>query len=94
MTAYPQKAWQVAVETAYRNKARRGFLTHLLFYLAFNTFFITLNLKTAPEFHWFLFPLLFWGIFLLFHGAMATFLAPMNARRFYGEVLSQLEGEA
>ncbi len=85
------QAWRAAVETAYREKARRGFLTHLAFYLVFNTFFIALNLKTSPDILWFLFPLIFWGIFVVFHGVRAVGLVAHSARAFFGEVLAHLE---
>jgi len=49
-------------------EARIGFYIHLVVYLAVNTLLIIINLNTSPEYYWFKWPLLGWGIGLLFHG--------------------------
>ncbi len=50
---------------AYR---RRAFKTHLIPFLAVNTFLILLNLATSPGSFWAIYPLLGWGLGLFFHG--------------------------
>jgi hypothetical protein len=50
-----------------------GFYIHLSVYLAVNTGLITLNILLASAKPWAVFPLLGWGIGLLFHG-LAVFL--------------------
>jgi len=46
----------------------KGFYGHLGSFVAVNLFLIFINLKYSPEYLWFFWPLLGWGIGLLFHG--------------------------
>ena len=48
-------------------KAKKGFYQHLTTYAIINAFLVFLNLFTTPEYLWFFFPLMGWGIGLLFH---------------------------
>lgn len=69
---------------AYREARRQverklGFYTHLAVYLTVNTGLVAFNLLAVPERTWSAFPLLGWGIGLLFH-ALAVFLAAPKAR--------------
>ena len=48
-------------------KKRVEFRDHLLIYVAINTVLIAINMLTVPQFWWFLFPLVFWGIGVAFH---------------------------
>jgi hypothetical protein len=48
-------------------EARIGFYIHLFVYLAVNTLLIIINLSKSPEYYWFKWPLLGWGIGLLSH---------------------------
>jgi 2TM domain len=50
-----------------RVETRIGFYIHLFIYLVVNTLLIILNLTTSPEYYWFKWPLLGWGIGLVFH---------------------------
>lgn len=50
-----------------RVETRIGFYIHLFIYLAVNTLLIIINLSTSPEYYWFKWPLLGWGIGLVFH---------------------------
>lgn len=45
----------------------KGFYANLLTYVIVITFLIGVNLKFSPEFHWFWFPIIGWGIGLIFH---------------------------
>jgi 2TM domain len=47
--------------------ARRGFLIHAAIYVAVQAALVTINLVVAPDFLWFLFPLIGWGIGLTMH---------------------------
>jgi hypothetical protein len=60
-----QEAYQRAKQ---RVEAKFGFYIHLAVYLVVNGLLLTINLLTAPGEYWFLWPLLGWGIGLLFHG--------------------------
>ena len=48
-------------------KKKKEFYHHLLSYVVINFFLLAINLLTYPRFLWFMFPLLGWGIGLLFH---------------------------
>jgi hypothetical protein len=50
----------------------RGFYGNLIAYIIFNGFFLILNLMTTPNEIWFYWPLLGWGIGVIFH-AMKVF---------------------
>lgn len=46
----------------------RGFYGNLVAYIAVNGFFVVINLVTSPDKIWFYWPMLGWGIGVLFHG--------------------------
>ena len=48
-------------------KAKKGFYKHLTSFAIINAFLMFLNLFTSPAYLWFVFPLLGWGIGILFH---------------------------
>jgi hypothetical protein len=56
------------------NKARKkvneikGFYGNLTSYIVMNIFFLILNLVTSPNHLWFYWPMLGWGIGVIFHG--------------------------
>ena len=65
----------------YRNARRHvertlGFYAHLSVYLIVNTGLIALNLASGSGKPWAVFPLLGWGIGLLFHGLAVSLYAP------------------
>lgn len=47
-------------------RRRTGFFSHLSAYLAVQIFLIAINLLTSPQYLWFVFPLLGWGLGLFF----------------------------
>ena len=51
-----------------RVEAKIGFYIHLAVYLGVNLLLIIINILTAPEYLWFKWPLMGWGIGLFFHG--------------------------
>ncbi|WP_300566407.1 2TM domain-containing protein [Flavobacterium sp.] len=51
-----------------RVKEIKGFYGNLTAYVIFNGFFLVVNLMTSPEQLWFYWPLLGWGIGVIFHG--------------------------
>ncbi len=65
-----QKAYKKAKE---RVEAKIGFYYHLGTYIIVNGFFIIINLTTAHWDYWFKWPLIGWGIGLLFH-AISVFV--------------------
>lgn len=46
----------------------KGFYGNLTAYIVVNLFFVVINLLTSPEHLWFYWPMLGWGIGVLFHG--------------------------
>jgi hypothetical protein len=62
VTDYQAADRLVAVE-----EGRRGFTAHAMTYVLANAVMVTANLAFAPDFIWFLFPLLFWGLGLFMH---------------------------
>ena len=64
------KAYQKAKKKV---EARLGFKTHLTVYLVVNAILITVNLINSPEYLWFIWPLMGWGIAIFWH-AMAVFV--------------------
>lgn len=59
-------------ECYYQAKKRveeiKGFYANLTSYIVVNIGLMTLNLATLPEYLWFFWPLLGWGIGVFFHG--------------------------
>ena len=54
-----------------RVAAKLSFLLHLAAYVAVNVLLVVINLLTTPEHLWFYWPMLGWGIGVLFHGLVA-----------------------
>lgn len=50
----------------------KGFYQHLVSYLIINAALLVINLLTSPQYLWFLWPLVGWGIGLAFH-ALSVF---------------------
>ena len=51
-----------------RVEAKIGFYIHLTVYLGVNLLLIIINLTSSPQYLWFKWPLLGWGIGIFFHG--------------------------
>lgn len=60
-----------------RARAKLGWFSHAAVYLVVNLGLLALSFSTGQ--HWALFPLLGWGLGLLFHGLSVWVLAPGNA---------------
>lgn len=59
----------LAYERAYKRvKEIKGFYGNLISYCLIIPFLIFINLRTAPEYHWFWWPMLGWGIGVISHG--------------------------
>lgn len=60
---------QKAYERAKRRVAAKiGFYIHLAVYAGVNLALAAINLTVSPQYYWFKWPLLGWGIGLFFHG--------------------------
>jgi hypothetical protein len=56
-----------------RVEAKLGFYIHLAVYLVVNAFLVAVNLTTSPQYLWFKWPLMGWGIGVCFH-ALGVFV--------------------
>jgi uncharacterized oligopeptide transporter (OPT) family protein len=56
-----------------RVEAKIGFYIHLAVYVGVNVLLIIINLLTSPQYLWFIWPVMGWGVGIFFHG-MATFV--------------------
>ena len=48
----------------------KGFYGHLFPFVIINIILIIINLKYSPQYFWFLWPLLGWGLSVIIHGLM------------------------
>ncbi|CAM1340897.1 2TM domain-containing protein [Tenacibaculum amylolyticum] len=62
---YENSSYLKAVE---RVEKMKEFYQNLVTYIIFIPVFIFINLRFSPQFHWFYFPIIGWGIGVLFHG--------------------------
>jgi len=60
-----QEAYEKAKK---RVEAKIGFYIHLAVYVGVNLLLLIINLTTSPQYLWFKWPLIGWGIGLVFHG--------------------------
>lgn len=58
----------------------KAFYSHLLSFIAVMIFLLFINLKYSPNHLWFYWPLLGWGIGLVFHGLRAFNYAPFFSK--------------
>ncbi len=82
-----QEAYQRAKRRA---EAKIGFYIHLAVYVGVNILLIIINLSTSPQYIWFKWPLLGWGIGLFFHG-MSIFV--FSGKKFKGIKEKMIEKE-
>ena len=57
-----------------RVEAKLGFFIHLAVYIVVNSLLIIINMSTSPEYLWFKWPLIGWGIGVIFHALVVFFL--------------------
>lgn len=82
-----QEAYEKAKKTV---EAKMGFYVHLAVYVGVNVLLIVINLATSPQYLWFKWPLLGWGIGIFFHG-MSIFV--FSGRKFKGIKERMIEKE-
>ena len=58
----------------------KGFYVNLISYIVVNIGLLVLNLVTSPKYLWFYWPLLWWGIGLVFHGLKVFIYIPFLGR--------------
>ena len=71
-------------------RATIGFGYHLAAYLAINAVLIWINIDTSPQYFWAKWPLVGWGVAILFH-AFSTFSSSIRTHKgFYYHLVSYL----
>ena len=73
-----------------RVEAKIGFYIHLAVYVGVNALLIIINLASSPQYLWFEWPLLGWGIGVLFHG-LSVFV--FSGSQFKAVKEKMIEGE-
>ena len=68
----------------------KGFYGNLFFYLVVNLFLLFINLKYSPEELWFYWPMLGWGIGVLFHGMRAFNYTPFLGKDWEQRKIKEL----
>jgi len=68
-----EKEWlknnvKVKKEQMSHSQQRKEFKSHLFAFMAINGFLVILNLGVSPGYFWAIYPMLGWGLGLLFHG--------------------------
>ena len=74
---------------AYRRAGvKLGFYIHLITYIAVNLLLIFINFSTSPQYLWFKWPLIGWGIGVLFHW-LAVFVGPKLMQSLFNRELEK-----
>lgn len=67
----------------------KGFYGNLIAYIIFNGFFLVLNLLTSPNELWFFWPLIGWGVGVLFHGMKVFNYSPFMTKDWEARKMKQ-----
>ena len=67
----------------------KGFYGNLTSYIVVNLFLMFINLRYSPEHLWFFWPMLGWGIGVLFHGLKAFNYTPFLGKDWEQRKLKQ-----
>lgn len=65
-----------------RVESIKGFYGNLTSYIVLNIFFFVLNILTSPKHLWFYWPLLGWGIGVIFHGMKVFNYSPFLGKNW------------
>lgn len=71
----------------------KGFYSHLSFYVIFNVIIIAVNLKYSPNYLWFLWTTLSWGIGLFFHAVKVFNWLPFFGKNWEEKKIQQFIDE-
>ena len=85
-----QEAYQSAKK---RVEAKFGFYIHLTVYIAVSFLLVIINLNTSAEYLWFKWPLIGWGIGILFH-ALGVFVFPKKSAVIDKMIEKEMKKEA
>lgn len=78
-------------EAKQRVEEIKGFYFHLITYILINAVLIVINLLTSPEYLWFIWPLIGWGIGLVIHAfsVFSCFLGKSWEERKIKEIMEK-----
>ena len=76
-----------------RAKAKYYFYRHLFIYIAVNILLIIINLSASPDYLWFRWPLMGWGLAVLLH-ALSVFVYPRESGVMEHMIEKEIEREA
>jgi 2TM domain/YwiC-like protein len=71
-------------DSIFTDERKRSFIIHLFVYLAVNALLIVVNLLYTPQYYWFLFPLIGWGLLLAAHAYITFYRRRGDARSSSG----------
>ena len=57
----------------------KGFYSNLISYIVIIPFLVFINLRFSPGHHWFIYPMIFWGLGIIIHG-----FGVFGKSRFFG----------
>jgi hypothetical protein len=77
-----------------QENGRRGFIVDAIAYVVVNAILVAVNLLVVPEFLWFFFPLVGWGIGLTFHYLFGVKWAGREADRHEARVEVRVREDA
>jgi hypothetical protein len=69
----PMEEQEAYLRAKKRVEVKIGFFIHLVVYLGVNTLLIIINIMTSTQYLWFKWPLIGWGIGIIFH-ALGVFV--------------------
>ncbi|MCD0471360.1 2TM domain-containing protein [Flavobacterium sp. JAS] len=68
----------------------KGFYGNLTSYIFVNIILIVINLWTSPEYLWFFWPLLWWGVGVVFHGLKVFEIFPVLGKDWEERKIKEL----
>jgi hypothetical protein len=68
----------------------KGFYGNLTAFIGVNIILIIINLWTSPEYLWFFWPLLWWGVGVLFHGLKVFEIFPVLGKEWEERKIKEL----
>lgn len=74
----------------YKEQRRRGFFLHLAIYILVNAISVLINFIFTPNFLWVIFPLIFWGIGIIWNFISAFLLIDKKIEQISQEVNNRL----
>jgi len=71
----------------------KGFYSHLIFFICANLVMLFINLKYSPEYLWFLWPFLGWGVSVFIHAILTFNWIPFLDKNWEQKKLQQFMDE-